>query len=133
MKVRRRDLATVIAEETLHEKSHARLAESIAAYLLVERRTNELEPLLRDIMQYRLDHGIVEAEIGTARELPARIAEDVKRLLKDAYPQAKRVDVHTRQDEQLVGGVLVRLPNEQFDDSVRGKLNRFKQLIKAEG
>jgi len=133
MKAPRRDLAIVIAEATLHEQSPTRLAQSIAAYLLAERRTAELEPLLRDIMQYRLEHGIIEAEVVSARELPARIEQEIKNLLSDSYPHTKHVGINQRQDEHLVGGVVVHLPNEQLDDSVRGRLNRFKQLIAAEG
>jgi F0F1-type ATP synthase delta subunit len=133
MRVPRRDLAHVIVEATLHEHSATKLAQGIAAYLLLEKRTSELEPLLRDIMQYRLEHGVIEAEVDSVRGLPERIEAELKQLLKDNYPQTKHVTINQRQDEHLVGGMVVHLPNEQLDDSVRGRLNHFKQLIAAEG
>ena len=133
MKVPRDQLAEAIAKLTLEQKNPKRLAKAVAAYLLSEHRLPELESLLRDIMQYRLDHGVAEAEAVSVRPLPEAVERDIKALLKNAYPMVKRVTVNQRQDESVIGGVQIKLANQQFDDSVRGRLSKFKRLIEAKG
>jgi F0F1-type ATP synthase delta subunit len=108
------------------------LAKDIASYLLFEHKTAQLEPLMRDIMQYRLDHGIVEADVMSAHELSDAISTELKQLLKQQYPSAKQVTLHEKHNEQVVGGVRVQLPSEQLDLSIADKLARFKRLTSDE-
>lgn len=128
MKVPRHILAEAIAERTLHVRDTDLLAREIAAYLLAERRTAELESILRDIMQYRTKHGVLEAEVVTAHDITPQVMSEVKQLLRTAYPSAKTVHVAQRQDEAVVGGLRVDMANEQLDLSVSNKLATFKRL-----
>jgi F-type H+-transporting ATPase subunit delta len=129
MKTPRRELAKVIAERTLSERDPRALARTIAAYLLDEHRTAELEPLLRDVMQYRLEHGSIEADVVSVHELSRQVEDDLKTLLKAEYPGVEQIIINQRRDPELIGGLRIDLPNEQLDDSVRAKLSNFKQLI----
>lgn len=124
----RRDLAAVIGEHTLRIKDVRKLAGAIAGYLLEEGRTADLESLIRDIMQYRMDHGIVEADIVSAHELPDHVMDDVKAILKREYPHAKEIDLDTEINPNVIGGVRIELPNEQLDMTVKAKLDTFKRL-----
>jgi F0F1-type ATP synthase delta subunit len=133
MKVPRHILAQAIAERTLHVRDARLLGREIAAYLLAERRTAELESILRDIMQYRTDHGVLEAEVVTAHEVRDQVLAEAKQLLQAAYPKAKTVHVGARLDESLIGGVRIDMANQQLDLSVRAKLATFKRLTSAEG
>lgn len=132
MKVPRTQLATIIGERTLHEPDITKLAQEIAAYLLSENREHDLESLIRDVLQYRQEHGIVEAELASAHELGAGIDRQVQELLKQHYPTAKQVIVRESRDLSVVGGLRVQLAHEQLDMTVRAKLDRFKRLT-AEG
>lgn len=131
-KIMRSDLAVVLAERTLNISDSQLLAREIAAYLLTQNRTADLESLLRDIMQYRADKGIVEAVAIGAHELGDQVLADVREVLKQEYPNAKQVIVRERHDPSLVGGVRVKMANEQLDMSVHAKLNAFKRLIATE-
>lgn len=126
--IARRDLAAVIGERTLHVRDVRTLAGAIAAYLLEERRTADLESLIRDIMQYRIDNGIVEADIISAHELPAHVIADVKAIIHGEYPHAKEIDIDTEIQPEVVGGVRIELPNEQLDMTIKTKLDTFKRL-----
>lgn len=128
MKTPRHVLAAAIAERTLHVTDGKLLAREIAAYLLTERRTAELESILRDIMQYRMEHGVLEAEVVTAHETTDRVTSDVEQLLRANYPNAKTVRVTKRQDPAVIGGLRVAMANEQLDMSVSAKLATFKRL-----
>ena len=124
----RTHLAEVIGERTLHVTDPKLLAKEVAAYLLTEYRTADLDSLIRDIMQYRAEHGHVEAEVITAHELPAEITRELKQLLKDEYPKAKDLKLRETIDSSIIGGLRLRLPNEQLDLSVQAQLAKFKRL-----
>lgn len=126
-KLPRHELAKVLAERllTLPEK---RLAAEVAAYLLAEHRTGELDSLLRDIMQYRADHGVVEVAAVSAHDLGANVRRDIEARVRELYPAARTVIISEQRDESLIGGVRIELANEQLDLSIRATLNRFKQL-----
>lgn len=133
MKTPRHLLAQAIAERTLTVRDEKLLAKQIAAYLLEERRTGELESILRDIMQYRTDHGVLEAEVVTAHDVQSSVLNDVKELLHAAYPKADTVHVGTRRDDSVIGGVRVEMANEQLDMTIKAKLATFKRLTSEEG
>ncbi len=130
-KATRHHLAEVIAGKTLHTKDSQVLAHEIAAYLLIEGRTHELEPLLRDVMQYRQDHGVLEAVAVSAHELNDTVRDDIKSLLGKSYPEAKTVIVDEKQDPSVIGGLQINLANEQLDLSIEAKLSTFKRLVEG--
>jgi F0F1-type ATP synthase delta subunit len=127
----RHHLAEIIGQRTMHIKDRDHLVREIAAYLLHEKHTAELGSLVRDVMQYRADHGVVEAVAVSAHGLSDRMEKEVKKILKEAYPQAKEVIVRERQDDSVVGGIRIELANDQLDLTVRSKLSKFKRLTSA--
>ena len=107
------------------------LAKDIAGYLLAEKRTADLDSLMRDIQQIRADQGIVEVNAITSHELSSSSITEIKSTIKKNYPNAKTIIVNPVIDPDIVGGVRLTLANEQLDLSVRSKLNKFKQLTTA--
>lgn len=128
MKISRRHLAEVIAERTLHVSDTKALAREIAAYALSERRVAELESLLRDVLEYRAQHGIVEAKVVSAHDLTEDVIRDVKAILKEEYPKAKELHINEKHDPDAIGGLRIELANEQLDMTVRRKIDLFKRL-----
>lgn len=122
----RQDLAQVIA--THKGDNTKQLAREIAAYLLEKRQTASLESLLRDIMAYRESEGNVEASVTTAHDLSPQLLEEIEQLIKAGKPGAKKVNAYSAHDPSVVGGLKVRLANEQLDMTVRAKLDTFKRL-----
>lgn len=129
----RAQLAEIIGEKTLATSDRKQLASSIAAYLTTQAKKVDIDSLVRDVMQYRLEHGVVEAVAVSAHELTPAVIADVKALLKEHFPDATSISVDTRIDENMVGGVRIELPRETLDLSVRNKLNTFKRLVAQEG
>jgi F0F1-type ATP synthase delta subunit len=132
-KVTRKELAEIIGEKTLQSKDTRTLARNIAAYVSAKHMTVDIDSLLRDVMQYRLERGYVEAIAVSAHELNPTVIKDIKDLLAEHFPGSKSVRVDTRIDDSLVGGVRIELPQESLDLSVRNKLNMFKRLVAEEG
>ena len=130
MKQSRQPLAKIMAQRTATANSK-QLAEDIAGYLLAEKRTADLDSLMRDIQQIRTDQGIVEVNAITSHELSSNSITEIKSTIKKNYPNAKTIIVNPVIDPDIVGGVRLTLANEQLDLSVRSKLNKFKQLTTA--
>jgi F0F1-type ATP synthase delta subunit len=133
MKTPRRKIAALLAERSLAPGADAKaLSRTIAAYLLQYNRTGELGSLLRDVQQIRAERGIVEVIARTAHELTSATKKDIDAYVKDVYPEAKQIIISEVRDADIVGGVRLEFANQQLDLSVRGKLNRFKQLTTVE-
>lgn len=128
MKISRLKIAEAIGARTLKNFEPEKLAKEIAAYLLSEGRVSELDSLIRDIIDYRARHGVLEVSVGTSHELDAQLTGEVRKLVKAYKPDAKAIILDQYHDSQLIGGVKLGLANEQLDLSLRAKLNRFKQL-----
>ncbi len=131
MKQPRHLLVETIGARTLNIVDAKLLAQEIAAYLLSENRVNELDSIMRDVIAYRAERGVVEAEAVSAHELTNNVKDDIKVLMKQNYPDAKSVTISERIDTNVVGGVRVVLPHEQLDLTVRSKLANFKRLTMA--
>lgn len=128
MKTPRSRLAATIAERSLRSNVSAKkLSQEIAAYLLAEGRTSELDSIIRDVMQYRADHGVVEVMAVSAHPLTDKVRKEITSVVGELYPKAKII-ISEEHDDTVVGGVKIELANQQLDLSVRSKLNRFKQL-----
>lgn len=132
MSTSREQLAEIIGEKTMSITNTEKLARAVAAYIATEPKPIDLASLTRDVMQYRLEHGVVEATVVSAHELNAIVIKDVKGLLKEHFPSAKKFIIDSRIDESLVGGIRIELPRETLDLTVRSKLNRFKRLVAEE-
>ncbi len=132
MKTPRHILAAAIAKRSLNVQDEKLLAREIAAYLLMERRTNELESILRDIMQYRADHGNLEAEVVSAHDVQQHVLDEAKQVLRAAYPNTKTIHVTSRRDESVIGGLRISMPNQQLDMTLQRKLAIFKRLTAGE-
>lgn len=130
--VTRQELAHIIGEKTMHISDTKELARQVAAYIVDERASVNINSLVRDVMQYRLERGIVEAVAVSAHELSPVVLADIRQLLQEHFPEAKHVTVGTRIDKSLVGGVRIELPRENLDLSIRSKLNLFKRLVAEE-
>ncbi|GAC1386957.1 MAG: hypothetical protein NVS1B7_6530 [Candidatus Saccharimonadales bacterium] len=132
MKVSRSQLATVIGERVVLEPNIKILALEVAAYLISDKREHDLESLTRDILSYREQHGIVEANISSAHDLGTVIKKDVAKLLKHYHPDAQHVIIRETHDPSVIGGLKVQTAHAELDMTIRSKLDTFKRLT-AEG
>lgn len=130
-KIPRSRLAALMADKLDSGSNGAELAKELAAYLLTEGRSSELDSLLRDIMQIRSDRGIVEVIARTSHPLDAAVRESIKAEVRVLFPEAKTIIISEVHDVSVVGGVRLEFANQQLDLSIRAKLNRFKQLTTA--
>jgi len=123
----RRQLARYIATAWI-EKSVPRpdLVNQMAAYLLENGRTNEIDLLVNDIKkQIEEQYGVTVANVSSARPLSNQLRSHIKELVKDRTG-AKSVRLSEEIDKSLVGGAVVDTPGMSIDLSIRGKLNNLR-------
>lgn len=71
--------------------------------------------------------GFAEAEITTVREL----GKDEQRMLESDLAEAtgKKIRAQYQQDPAILGGAIARVGSTIYDGSVKGQLERIKQLL----
>ena len=75
--------------------------------------------------------GEVTAKVTVARELN----KDQESALTDALKRSVggKVNIETRVDPELIGGMVVHVGSRMIDNSLRSKLNRLQQQMKGAG
>jgi len=87
----------------------------------------EVAAAYRSILQQQL--GIRPAEIVTARELSA---DERSALVAEVAKLAgAKVDASFKLDKDILGGTVVRIGSTVYDGSVRGRLDRLKEVLTA--
>lgn len=132
MKTPRTAIASTIAAHTFYEEGITKdYAKQVAALLISEGRTDELNSLLRDIQADWATHGYVEVLAHSAHPLTAEVKAEITKHIKQIFPKAEKIVVTEVNDPTVIGGVKIRLADQQLDLSVEAKLNKFKQLTGA--
>lgn len=131
MKTPRTRIAHIIASRIQKDGMSGSYAQTIASFLLEQKRTGDLDSLLRDIQAARAKDGYVEAITSSAHPLTDALKKEITGQVEKLYPSAKKIVITEQNDPSLIGGVRISLPEEQFDLSVQAKLNKFKQLTTA--
>ncbi len=127
-KVPRHDIAALIAEKSLSSNT-AGLSREVAAYLLAEGRTSELDSLLRDVMLARASRGVIDVNVVSKYDLTEQVRDQVRAQVRGLYPDAKRIELNEYHDNSVIGSIRVELADKQLDLSVQAKLNKFKSLV----
>lgn len=128
MKTPRLDIAGIIARRTLQRGIDRAETASIAAYLLEEGRTGELDSLLRDVQAAWANEGVVEVIASSAHELSSQVKQDIEAEARSIYKDAKRIIITAKLDPLVVGGVQLAFVDYHLDMSVAGELKKFKAL-----
>jgi F0F1-type ATP synthase delta subunit len=122
----RRKIAVFVTNKILagNHQAHEVMRE-LAAYLVTERRTRELDLIVRDIEEMLADSGVIVADVASARPLSDAMKAEVTVMLG-----ATSVQLRESVDEALLGGIRIDTPGKRFDGTIRHKLTalRAKQL-----
>jgi F-type H+-transporting ATPase subunit delta len=72
--------------------------------------------------------GIREAEVTVARPINRREVADIEQRLA-RVTGGNQVNVKVQVDPSILGGIIVRIGDQLFDSSVRGRLERLRQEL----
>lgn len=99
--------------------------------LMAQKRRLFVLPQLVRALRARLarERGEVAAEVVSAKPLTPEQQARLEATLSQA--EGRRVRVTTRVDQGLIGGLVVRLGSRMIDTSVRAKLGRLQNMMRA--
>jgi len=124
----RSSIASTIADQTISNGISTKLSRELAAYLLAEGRTSELDPLMRDIQGLWAEQGYIDATAISTHPLDNEAKKRIRQTVAENYPKAKKIVISEQRDPDVIAGVRIELSDRQLDVSIATKLNKFKQL-----
>jgi F-type H+-transporting ATPase subunit delta len=101
---------------------------SLLILLLDKNRIKYLPEIFSEYQRlYKEDQGIVEAEVITAFPLDHFLTGRLKEKLEKKT--GKRLEMITKVDPFILGGVVVKMGDRIVDKSIRYQLNQIKELV----
>lgn len=123
--ITRKDIARAVAARLDTGKDNTKLAQELAQYLIEERRSGELEAIMRDVQALRHETAdIIEADVTSAFPLTAATKAQIATLLP-----AKKVVMNERIDKTVLGGVRIEAGSTLIDMTIRRQLEEIKQGV----
>ena len=119
MRLSRRKLAKYVAERLL--ANDALVIEELAALIVEERREREIDLLVLDIEEQLANHGLVVATVESATPLSDTLRQSVIGFLG-----GDEVRLREMVKPELIGGVRIASPTQEFDGTVAKKLYELK-------
>lgn len=122
--------------QTLYDLTDGKSKSEIEKYvgnfteLLVKNRKLKLAKKIIDQFSqiYNKQHGIVRVEVISARKLSEETTKEIKEFIKKKY-KAEKVELVILVDENLKGGMILKIGDEVLDGSVAGKISELKKVL----
>lgn len=125
-----KDDKKAIARDVLTKLGAEPLVANFVCVLIDRKRIDQLEGI-ETAFRAQVDQirGITRGEIISAETLPEDIIAQVTAALSQT--SGKQVVVTTRQDAALIGGLVAKVGDMQFDGTIRTQLNQLKESLKG--
>ncbi len=137
------EFSALLVNPLLTRKQMAEAADAVLTAIKADKITHQFVALLAK--QKRLDllpdiialyqdwataaRGEMKAEVISATPLKAADIAAISAQLGEVY--GKKILLETRQDSELLGGVMIKIGGLQLDSSLSGKLQRLTNQLKA--
>lgn len=124
---------TKLANLIDQRSSEKNIASVVASYLIDTKKTQQLDSLMRDVMNAREMHGTYEINVISAHKLSSSQVDKVKAYVLEHFDGCKEIIVHQTVDPALLGGIRIESVNSLVNRSLRGELNYIKASIDKQG
>jgi F0F1-type ATP synthase delta subunit len=133
MNLTRAQLANVISNHSYKKGVTKPLATDVAKILLETKKTGSLNSLMRDVEMDWANLGYIDVIARSAYPLNLQVKKDIKSLVIKHYPEAKHVKIVEIQDDSVIAGVILELPDQQLDLTIATKITEFKNFTASKG
>ena len=130
MKYNRLELAQIIYSQTLNSTSTKQLAQEIAAFLLNNNLTDQLDSIIRDVKLIRQQNGILDVKVISRFPINQLMLSNINNLLKQYYNNVKEILIEQIIDINLIGGVRLEMADSSLDLSMSNQLKSLLSLTK---
>lgn len=126
-KLSRRSIAQYVAVEIAKPdpKSRQNAIQQLAAFLVVNRRTKELNSIVRDIEFYLAENGHVAGTVISAHKLSTDTMAAIQQFARQKTG-ASKVSLQNAVDPAVLGGIKLELPRYQLDATIARHLTTLK-------
>lgn len=92
------------------------------------KRDAYLEDMARQFLYvYRKDQGIKKVTVTTAKKINTEQRNKILSFVESNYNV--NADIEERVDQSIIGGLILRIEDQQLDSSVSNKLKKIKQAL----
>jgi F-type H+-transporting ATPase subunit delta len=101
-------------------------------HILVDRDRLDAVPGILDALRELINEqrGIITADVTTAVPLDAELERAVaQRLAAHLGRDPQKMQIRSRVDPSIIGGVVARVGDEVIDDSIRGRIERLRRTL----
>lgn len=128
MKISTQQYAKALHEST-KDKSQGEVDAVISGFVKILQKNNQLK-LKKEISKkfgeiYNQENGIVEAEIITRYKIQDTRYKQIEDFIKKKY-KAEKVVIKDKIDEEIKGGIIIKVGDEVIDGSVERRLKDLK-------
>ncbi len=125
----RRKIASYIAERLIDGGVQTATIRQLAAYLIDNRRTKEVQLIVRDIEFELQNRGVILAEVTTASALTEATRKEIERLVGQ-HSDTGRIQLRQFIDPAVIGGVRIDIPGKRLDATIVRRLAIFRENYK---
>ena len=103
------------------------ITDRFMAILVRKGRESQLQEIAEGFQDvYRVEHGILVAEVKSAVPLTEEARKQVTRMASERHP-GQTIQLKETVDPALIGGLVLRVGDEQVDASVSRRLNDLRR------
>lgn len=131
MKVSPKQYAQLLNELAFEAQSQEELDESIQKFVALIKQNNHLSSIDETVEEFEKlileKSGVELVEIESAKELNEEMRESIISAISQKKIIAKeKIEIVTKKNTDLIGGVRIKVGNEEIDGSLRSKLSRLQ-------
>lgn len=114
-------------------KSKQDIGDTITGFMKVLQKNNQIKLAGKIIEKfsgiYNQKNGIVEAEITSREALSKDVSNKLRNYVSTKY-KAKEVVIKNKIDENIKGGIIIKVGDEIIDASISGRLRGLESLLR---
>jgi len=101
--------------------------------LMAQKRRLPMVPALIEAVRAKIadEKGEITAEVTSAQNLTAAQEKELAATLKKSV--GKDVKIKTTVDENLIGGLIIKVGSKMIDSSIKSKLSNLQNVMKEVG
>ncbi len=127
-----RNNQAIAMTEVVKAAGYTKTVENFIGVVTVNRRLDQLGNIINEFNRYLAQHrGEVNASVVTAYKLDKKQLDALSAKLKSMV--GSDVNVETEVDEDLLGGMVVRIGSRMIDSSLKTKLANLEATMKEVG
>ncbi|MCX6742715.1 MAG: ATP synthase F1 subunit delta [Candidatus Parcubacteria bacterium] len=130
-KISAKKIAQALYEETkdLDKKQIKLRVENLLNYLIRSKNLRLADEIVAAFDAYsKNQEGILDVELFSAKAIGAEIKESLANKLK-AEQKVKKINFIEEQDASLLGGLIIKIDDTIYDNSLRTRLESLRQQI----